>query len=178
MSATRPEWPNVVGSRCSMARTAACTNPSNRRSISRYSWLGIRLGEAGPQALLARLALDEVEATRVGRRDAARLGEDQVQQAIEVALGAERDADPRELTDLAAAARCLGPRPRRFRAGGGLAISRPYGHEQLSRTCGGAHEARQQLGRYRGRGVRLAVAPQRHHRTPPAPQSAQRVQRE
>ena len=39
MLATRPLCPNVVGSRCSMAWTAAFTNPSNRRSISSYSWL-------------------------------------------------------------------------------------------------------------------------------------------
>ena len=39
MFATRPEWPKVVGSRCSIACTAALTNPSNRRSISSYNRL-------------------------------------------------------------------------------------------------------------------------------------------
>src|SRR2546422_9784606 len=39
MFATRPEWPKVVGSRFSIACTAAFTNPSNNRSISSYSRL-------------------------------------------------------------------------------------------------------------------------------------------
>jgi hypothetical protein len=34
--ATRAEWPEVVGSRCSIAVTAAVTKPSKSRSISSY----------------------------------------------------------------------------------------------------------------------------------------------
>src|SRR5437016_11606098 len=66
--------------------------------------LGLRVGlcEAEAQSLLPRFAFDQVQAARVGRGDAPRLGEDEVEQGIEVALRAERHADVRELGDLAA----------------------------------------------------------------------------
>ena len=46
--ATRPEWPAVVGSRCSMATTEACTNPSKSRSISSFRSAFSIADAAGP----------------------------------------------------------------------------------------------------------------------------------
>src|SRR2546426_5889980 len=37
--ATRKEWPEVVGSRDSIAVTEACTNPSKSRRMDSKSWL-------------------------------------------------------------------------------------------------------------------------------------------
>src|SRR5213076_2269972 len=79
--------------------------------------LGIGLRQSEAQALLTLIArFDEVEAAGVGGSDAAGLREDQVEQGLHVALGAERDADTGELADLAAAARRFGPGPGGLRA--------------------------------------------------------------
>src|SRR5207245_11347131 len=120
--------------------------------------LGIGLRQPEAQALLTLIAgFDEVEAAGVGGRDAAGLREDEVEQGLHVALGAERDADAGELPDLAAAARSLGPGPRGLAPGGGLAIPCPHRYPQLPGADGLAHEPRAQLGRHLRGDVRLAV---------------------
>src|SRR5216117_3070061 len=271
MFATRPECPKVVGSRCSIACTAAFTNPSNSRSISSYSrlfsmataacpasavtsstvrleygttwWyvprrgehgvglalavdeledadhfflvilhgddehrlravavplveravdavfdirrqevgivdherlaghrrvpretravhrdrelderrvgLGVRLRDPEAQPLLALVArLDEVETARVRGGDPSRLREDELEQGFQVPLGAEGDADARQLADLAAAVRGFGSGAGGLHAGGGFPIPRPYRDEQLPRPDRLLHEAGEQLRRH------------------------------
>jgi len=139
--------------------------------------LGIGLRQSEAQALLTLIArFDEVEAAGVGGSDAAGLREDQVEQGLHVALGAERDADTGELADFAAAARGLAPGPGRLQPGGGLAIPCPHRHQQLPRADGLAHESRQQLGRHLRRNVRLAIATEGYDRAARVDEGAQHVE--
>src|SRR5213078_4163280 len=141
--------------------------------------LGVRLRDPKAQPLLALFTcLDQVQAARVRRRDAAGLRDDELQQGLQVALGAERDADAGELADLAAPVRGLRAGARRLGAGGRLAIPRAHGHEELPRPHGVPHEAGQQLrGHLRGQ-VGFAVTAERHDRAPRVDERPQHVQRE
>ena len=123
-----------------------------------------------PRTLLGRL--DQVQAAGVGRRDPPGLRENQIEQGLEVALGAQRDADPGQLADLAAAQRGFRARPGRLGARRRLAESGAHGDEKLARAGGMAHEARQSSSAGSScRDVDLARPAQGHHarrRRPPA----------
>ena len=64
--ATRPEWPEVAGSRDSIAVTAAVTNPSNSRSMSSY-----RRPFSIATAACDASAVGDLDAARVERHDLA-----------------------------------------------------------------------------------------------------------
>ena len=162
----------------SVAREARAID-RDRELHERRRGLGVRLRDAKAQPLLALFTcLDQVQAARVRRRDAAGLRDDELQQGLQVALGAERDADAGELADLAAPVRGLRAGARRLGAGGRLAIPRAHGHEELPRPHGVPHEAGQQLrGHLRGQ-VGFAVTAERHDRAPRVDERPQHVQRE
>src|SRR5207247_5495403 len=105
-----------------------------------HEWrFGLRqgLGEPEPEPLRSLLVeLDEIEAAGIRLRDAPRLGQNQLEQRLDVAFGAERDADPRELADLPRALRGLTARARGLGPRSGLAESRPDGDQQPPRTRG------------------------------------------
>src|SRR2546426_45148 len=129
-----------------------------------------RLRDPEAQPLLALVPrLDEVQTARVGRRDPARLREDELEQRFEIPLGPEGHADARELADFAAAVRSLGSGARRLHAGGGFAISRPHRDQQLARPHWRLHEAREQLGGHLRGEIGLAIATEGHDRAPAAP---------
>src|SRR6185503_13133256 len=75
---------------------------------------GERLRQTEPQTLHALVAgFHKIEAAGIRLRDAPRLRQDQVEQRLQVSLGAERDADDRKLADLAGALASLAPGARR-----------------------------------------------------------------
>jgi len=132
-----------------------------------------------PQPLVAMLVdLDQVQAARVRLCDAARLREDQIEQRLDVAFGAERHADARELADLARALRCLPARPRRFRPRSRFPEAGANRDQQAAGTGRLRQEPGQKLDRESGGDVRLTVAPQRHDRAPGVDERAHDVDRE
>ena len=101
-----------------------------------------------------------------------------MEQPLQVALRAERYADPGQLADLAAAARRLGPRPGGLRPGRRFAIAGAHRHQQLSRADRVRQESGKQLGRQFRRHVRLAAAPERHDGATRVHERSQHVDRE
>ena len=96
-----------------------------------------------PEPLRSLLVeLDEIQAAGIRLRDAPRLGQNQLEQRFDVAFGAERDADPRQLADLPRALRGLAARARRLRPRGRFAESGPDGDQQPPGTRGRGEEPR------------------------------------
>ncbi len=123
-----------------VARDRAVTGEARaiHRNREFHEWrFGLRegLGEPEPEALRSLLVeLDEIQAAGVRLGDAPRLGQNQLEQRFDVAFGAERHADPRQLADLPGPLRGLAPRPRRFRARGGFAEAGANGDQQPPRA--------------------------------------------
>ena len=114
----------------------------DRELDERRVGLGVRLRDPEAQPLLALVArLDEVETARVRGGNPSRLREDELEQGFQVPLGAEGDADARQLADLAAAVGGLGSGAGGLHAGGGFPIPRPYRDQQLPRPDRRPHEA-------------------------------------
>ena len=130
----------------------------NREFDERRFGLRVGLGEPEAEALRSLLVeLDEIQAPGIRLGDAPRLGQDQLEQRLNVAFRAERDADPRQLADLARAMRGLAARARRLGPRSGFAESGPDGDQQPPGARRIREEPRQEFGRQRFRHVGLAV---------------------
>src|SRR5439155_18939505 len=151
----------------------------DRELDERRLGLRVRLRQPKAQPLRPlRAVLDEVQAAGVRLRDAARLGQDQVEQSLQVALGPQRDADARELADFARALRRFATRARGLCARRGFAEAGPNRDEQAARARWMRQESRQKLGGEGVGHVGFTVASQRDDGAAGVHEGAQHVQGE